>query len=247
MYLRPDGVVQRNSPGAGWLSVHRGAVVRPDVLAARRAVEASVEWGELRRLSAVPLRPCRASRRHAAGTPRRFRKGVTNARDIRPNRPPFPSESWVIAGLTLQTLSVAGVAAFAWTRLRHQGIGGHLTAATIRLAWHSGVHTRAGLAVLAAGASCTPPAAFSWPAPTLGPRPSSSSTRRGRGRDVRAGALALVVAVVLTALANDAELPFDVGSLRRQNGRPGNDHARGPLGKLIVRDRRRCFTRQRHR
>jgi hypothetical protein len=34
---------------------------------------------------------------------------------------------------------------------RRHGIGGHLTAATIRLAWHSDVHTRTGLAVLAAG------------------------------------------------------------------------------------------------
>ena len=58
----------------------------------------------------------------------------------------------MIAGLTLQTLSVAGVSAFAWINLRHQGIGGHITAATIRLAWHSDVHTRAGVAVLAGGA-----------------------------------------------------------------------------------------------
>jgi hypothetical protein len=44
------------------------------------------------------------------------------------------------------------VAAYVWLKVRHQNIGGHLTAATIRLAWHSELHTRQGLAVMAAGA-----------------------------------------------------------------------------------------------
>ena len=44
------------------------------------------------------------------------------------------------------------MAAYVWLKVHPQNIGGHLTAATIRLAWHSEVNTRQGLAVMAAGA-----------------------------------------------------------------------------------------------
>lgn len=60
--------------------------------------------------------------------------------------------SWVASGLILQAVGAGGVAAYVWLRVGHQNIGGHVTAATIRLAWHGEVHTRQGLAVLAAGA-----------------------------------------------------------------------------------------------
>ncbi len=60
--------------------------------------------------------------------------------------------SWVASGLILQAVGAGGVAAYVWLKVRHQNIGGHVTAATIRLAWHGEVHTRQGLAVLAAGA-----------------------------------------------------------------------------------------------
>jgi hypothetical protein len=60
--------------------------------------------------------------------------------------------SWIAGGLILQAAGAGGVAAYVWFTVRHQDIGGHVTAATIRLAWHSEVHTRPGLAVLAAGA-----------------------------------------------------------------------------------------------
>lgn len=60
--------------------------------------------------------------------------------------------SWVATGLSLQAVGAGGVAAYVWVKVRHQNIGGHLTAATIQLAWHSQVHTLQGLAVLAAGA-----------------------------------------------------------------------------------------------
>jgi len=52
----------------------------------------------------------------------------------------------------LQAIGIGGVAAYVWVTVRHQNFGGHVTAATIRLAWHGEVHTRPGLAVLAAGA-----------------------------------------------------------------------------------------------
>src|SRR5260370_27106594 len=60
--------------------------------------------------------------------------------------------SWVASGLILQAVGAGGMAAYVWLKVRHQNIGGHVTAATIRLAWHGEVHTRQGLAVLTAGA-----------------------------------------------------------------------------------------------
>src|SRR5260221_10322774 len=114
--------------------------------------------------------------------------------------PRLASESWVIAGLTLQTLSVAGVSAFAWINLRHQGIGGHITAATIRLAWHSDVHTRAGVAVLAgrpvvyaAGSIPIARPYASPPPPPLISVPSPASPRM-----LALEALSLIVPLVLT-------------------------------------------------
>lgn len=59
---------------------------------------------------------------------------------------------WVLSGLLLQAAGAGGVAAYVWLNVRRQGLGGHLSAATIQLAWHSEVHTRQGLAVLATGA-----------------------------------------------------------------------------------------------
>ncbi|SRR6266699_6257567 len=132
------------------------------------------------------------------------------------------SESWVIAGLTLQTLGVAGVAAFAWTRLRHQGIGGHLTAATIRLAWHSDVHTSAGLAVLAAGAVIYAAGSILTARPYVS-RPATlfiAVPAAAVAGLLALGAMALIVALVLTALANDVDVPLDIGGFRRAKRPP---------------------------
>jgi len=128
----------------------------------------------------------------------------------------------VIAGLTLQTLSVAGVAAFAWTRLRRQGIGGHLTAATIRLAWHSDVHTRAGLVVLAAGAVIYGVGSILTARPYVS-RPATlfiAVPAAAVAGLLALGAMALIVALVLTALANDVDVPLDIGSFRRAKRPP---------------------------
>ena len=57
------------------------------------------------------------------------------------------------SGLILQAVGAGGVAAYVWLKIRHQNVSGHVTATTIRLAWHGEVHTRQGLAVLAAGAA----------------------------------------------------------------------------------------------
>lgn len=128
----------------------------------------------------------------------------------------------MIAGLTLQTLSVAGVAAFAWISLRHQGIGGHITAATIRLAWHSDVHTRAGVAVLAAGGVVYAAGSILMARPYVS-RPATlfiAVPAAAAAGMLALGALALIVGLVLTALANNADVPLDIGSLRRAKRPP---------------------------
>lgn len=59
--------------------------------------------------------------------------------------------SWAASGLILQAVGAGGVGAYVWRGARRQNIGGRVSAATIRLAWHGEMHTRQGLAVLAAG------------------------------------------------------------------------------------------------
>jgi hypothetical protein len=59
---------------------------------------------------------------------------------------------WLLGGFLLQAIGAGGVAAFLWIKVRHEDLGGHITTMMVRLAWHSEVHTRQGLAVLIAGA-----------------------------------------------------------------------------------------------
>ncbi len=140
-------------------------------------------------------------------------------------------ESWVIAGLTLQILSVAGAAAFAWIKLRHQGIGGHITAATIRLAWHSDVYAGAGLAVLAAAAVIYAAGSILMARPYVS-RPVTlfiAVPAAAVAGMLALGAVALIVALVLAVLANDVDVPLDIGSLRRPKRPPrsGTPESRG--------------------
>jgi len=128
----------------------------------------------------------------------------------------------VIAGLTLQTLGVAGVAAYAWISLRHQGIGGHITAATIRLAWHSDIHTRAGLAVLGVGAVVYAVGSILMARPYVS-RPATLFIAVPAAAAVGMlvlGGLALIVALVLRAMADNADLPLDFGSFTRAKRPP---------------------------
>lgn len=128
-------------------------------------------------------------------------------------------ERWVVSGLTLQTVGVAGSAAYAWLKLRHEGIGGHLTAATIRLAWHADVHTPVGLAVLTAGTVIYAAGSILMARPYLS-RPAMLFVAVPIAAVVgllALGALALVVAVALAALAN-GDIPLDFGT-----GRDGGD------------------------
>jgi hypothetical protein len=133
--------------------------------------------------------------------------------------PPSPRtlrspERWVISGLTLQTAGVVGVAAYAWLKLRHQGIGGHITAATIRLAWHADVHTRTGLAVIAAGAIIYAAGSIVMARPYLS-RPVMLFVAvpvAAVAGMLALGVLVLVVAILLAVLAYDVEIPLDFGS-----------------------------------
>ncbi len=135
-------------------------------------------------------------------------------------------ERWVISGLTVQAAGVAGAAAYAWIALRHQGIGGHITAATIRLAWHADVHTRTGLAVLAAGAITYAAGSILMARPYLS-RPVMLFVAvpvAAVGGMLALGVLVLLVAILLAVLAYDIEIPLDVG--RRHDGGAGPDGRR---------------------
>ena len=59
---------------------------------------------------------------------------------------------WILAGLGLQIVGAGGPASFLLVKVRHQDVGGHITAATVKLLWHNEAHTTAGIALLAVGA-----------------------------------------------------------------------------------------------
>jgi len=129
-------------------------------------------------------------------------------------------EWWVISGLILQTVGAVGVAVYAWLKLRHQGIGGHITTATVKLAWHADLHTRAGLAVLAVGAVIYAVGSILMARPFLS-RPVLLFVAVPIAAVVgmlALGVLALVVAIVLAALAYDFELPLDFDFRRSPGG-----------------------------
>ncbi|WP_194923014.1 hypothetical protein [Catenulispora pinisilvae] len=60
---------------------------------------------------------------------------------------------WIFAGLVLQLAGVGGPAAYVWTKAKHQDVGGLITVATVKLAWHQSLHAKAGIAILVGGAA----------------------------------------------------------------------------------------------
>lgn len=60
---------------------------------------------------------------------------------------------WIFAGLVLQLAGIGGSAGYVWTKAKHENVGGLLTVATVKLAWHESLHAKAGIAVLAGGAA----------------------------------------------------------------------------------------------
>ena len=85
-------------------------------------------------------------------TPPTISDGATVTAGRRMLTPVRSRALWTVSGLAVQAAGLGVVAAFLWAKLRHQDLGGHVTAATFRLMWHQEVHTHTGLAVLITGA-----------------------------------------------------------------------------------------------
>jgi hypothetical protein len=131
---------------------------------------------------------------------------------------------WLTSGLILQAVGAGGVAAYVWLKIRHQNVSGHVTATTIRLAWHGEVHTRQGLAVLAAGAVIYAVGSVLMARPYVS-RPIllfvAIPVAAVAGLLVL-GVLAFIVALLIAGLENgDLDLPgLDFGGGRRRTKRP---------------------------
>jgi hypothetical protein len=109
-----------------------------------------------------------------------------------------------VSGLVVQAAGLGGVTAFLWAKLRRQDIGGHISAATFRLIWHGEVHTRTGMAVLVTGAVIYAAGSVLLARPYVA-RPVTLFIAVPVAAVVGMavlGALALVVAVLLSALGN---------------------------------------------
>jgi hypothetical protein len=127
---------------------------------------------------------------------------------------------WTVSGLAAQAVGLGGVTAFLWVKLRHQGIGGHITAATFRLVWHGEVHTRTGLAVLIAGAIIYAAGSVLLGRPYVS-RPVTlfiAVPVAAVVGMVALGVLALVVALLISALGDLLTPDFDFGDRRKKAG-----------------------------
>jgi hypothetical protein len=60
--------------------------------------------------------------------------------------------SWIVSGMVLQVIGVGAPALYLVIDAHKEGLGGHISAATIRLAWRSQSHTGSGLVLLVLGA-----------------------------------------------------------------------------------------------
>lgn len=130
---------------------------------------------------------------------------------------------WVVSGLALQAAGAGGVAAYVWLNVRRQGFGGHVSAATIQLAWHSEVHTRQGLSVLAAGAVVYAAGSVVMARPYL-TRPVGlfvAVPAAAVAGLLVLGVLALLVTLLIVALENgDLDFGLDFGGGRGKPKRP---------------------------
>ena len=66
-------------------------------------------------------------------------------------RPVKSREPWVTWGLIAQVVGMGSIAVVIWRDIPNPGIGRHITAEMIKLAWHGELHTRSGLIVLITG------------------------------------------------------------------------------------------------
>jgi hypothetical protein len=131
--------------------------------------------------------------------------------------------SWVASGLILQAAGAGGAAAYVWRSARRQDIGGRVSAATIRLAWHGEMHTRQGLAVLAAGVFIYAAGSVLMARPYV-TRPVTlfvAVPLAAVAGMLVLGVLAFIVALLVAALENgDLGFGLDIGGDRRRLKRP---------------------------
>jgi hypothetical protein len=110
-----------------------------------------------------------------------------------------------------------------WRSARGQDIGGRVSAATIRLAWHGEVHTRQGLAVLAAGVFIYAAGSVLMARPYV-TRPVTlfvAVPLAAVAGMLVLGVLAFIVALLVAALENgDHGFGLDIGGDRRRLKRP---------------------------
>jgi hypothetical protein len=125
---------------------------------------------------------------------------------------------WTVSGLAVQAAGLGGITAFLWTKLRHQDIGGHITAAAFRLMWHQEVHTRTGVAVLITGAVIYAAGSVLLARPHVS-RPGTlfiAIPVAAVAGLVVLGALALVAAFLISALDDLLAPDVDMGRGRRR-------------------------------
>jgi hypothetical protein len=126
---------------------------------------------------------------------------VKGYRVLAPLRTRWP---WVVWGLVVQALGLGSVAVVLWRNIRNQSLGGHITAEMVRFAWHSEIHSRSGLIVLAAGAVVYAAGTIVMARPYVS-RPAALFVAvpvAAIAGMLVLGVLALAVAVLLAALAN---------------------------------------------
>ena len=141
---------------------------------------------------------------------------ASGQRILGPLRSRYP---WVIWGLIVQALGMGSVAVVVWKSARNQSVGSYVTAQTIKFAWHSQLHTKAGLIVLAAGAVVYAAGSVVMARPYV-TRPVTLFVAVPLA--AVAGMLLLgVLALVIAALVNTVGIdPFpDVGGRKRRRDR----------------------------
>ena len=129
---------------------------------------------------------------------------------------------WLAAGVAIQALGVAPVAAIMWRSVRNQSLGGHVTAEMIKFAWHTELHARTGLVALVAGSVIYAAGSvvmarpyISSPVALLVAVPLAAVAGL-----LLLGVLVLVVAVIFVVLSGgDIGIAFD-GPDRRRRNRP---------------------------
>lgn len=63
-------------------------------------------------------------------------------------RPVAHRPRWILGGLGIQLVGLGAPIAYVYAKAKHLGVGDALTFATVKLAWHNSLHTKAGAALL---------------------------------------------------------------------------------------------------